>query len=424
MKISNILTGVLSICILAVLLGFVSTQPVKLPSIEGACTSLLLDNDGQALFATNYDNLNTEGILFVNPRGVAKYGWEAGTTGKYPHWIAKYGSLTFNLAGPQVPWAGMNEAGLTISTMWLGETRDPIPDERPPLLASFWVQYQLDTSATLEEVIANDARVRIHGAVDHYLVCDRTGDCAAVEFLQGKTFFHRTSQASVSVLTNNLYLDSVSAWQTEQLRGNALERFGMAAERAAAFEPGDASSAVAYAFETLDLVSGQATGGTPTQWSIIFDMHQLQVYFKTNRIPQIRSVDFSNLDFNCGKPLQILDINAPLTGEVSDDLGPLSFRSNLARTIAFLEQWGESDLELSNFEVEVLERGVSSFACRPAAAFYQDARTQIIPPLAGWVALALLHRYWPIVAGIGAGGIVLVAWRMRARSRNQQDKAK
>ncbi|NIV31091.1 MAG: hypothetical protein GWN58_16835, partial [Anaerolineae bacterium] len=88
------------------------------------------------------------------------------------------------LAGIQLAWAGMNEAGLAISTMWLGETRSPAPDERPPLASPLWIQYQLDTCATVEEVMANDARVRIADAVDHYLVCDRSGACAAVEFLE------------------------------------------------------------------------------------------------------------------------------------------------------------------------------------------------------------------------------------------------
>jgi penicillin V acylase-like amidase (Ntn superfamily) len=64
----------------------------------------------------------------------------------------------------------MTEAGLVISTMWLGEARNPAPAVRPPLVSPLWVQYPLDTSATVEEEMANDARVRIVDTVDHYLV--------------------------------------------------------------------------------------------------------------------------------------------------------------------------------------------------------------------------------------------------------------
>ena len=102
-------------------------------------------------------------MLFVNKRGVTKSGWEAGTTGQYALWTAEYGSLTFSLAGIQMAWAGMNEAGLMISTMGLEETSDPTPDARPPLMTPLWVQYQLDTCATLQDVMANDARVRRRG---------------------------------------------------------------------------------------------------------------------------------------------------------------------------------------------------------------------------------------------------------------------
>jgi hypothetical protein len=65
------------------------------------------------VFGTNYDNQIWPGLLLVNQRDVAKTGWEAGSDGKYAHWTARYGSVTFVLAGVQMAWAGMNEAGLT-----------------------------------------------------------------------------------------------------------------------------------------------------------------------------------------------------------------------------------------------------------------------------------------------------------------------
>jgi len=187
---ANVLSALLLLVTLLALAGWGTPAQVRSSTIEGACTSFCLDNSGHAVFGTNYDNETWEGLLFVNKRGVTKTGWEAGTSGKYARWTAGYGSVTFNLAGVQMAWAGMNEAGLVISTMWLRDTYDPPPDERPPLISPLWVQYQLDTCATLEEVMANDARVRIADTGDHYLICDRSADCAAVEFLAGRTVFH------------------------------------------------------------------------------------------------------------------------------------------------------------------------------------------------------------------------------------------
>jgi choloylglycine hydrolase len=401
---------------LLALAGWGAPAPVRRSTVEGACTSFCLDNGGHAVYGTNYDNEIWEGLLFVNKRGVTKTGWEAGTSGRYARWTAEYGSVTFNLAGVQMAWAGVNEAGLTISTMWLGGTRSPAPDERPPLVSPLWVQYQLDTCATLEEVMANDARVRIADTVDHYLVCDRSGACAAVEFLEGETVFHTGDAMPVRTLTNHAYLKAVGAWQAGRLQdNNSLERFGIAADRVTDFQPGDAPSAVAYAFETLDRASGQATGGTPTQWSIVFDTENLRVHFRTSRNPQVRSVDFAKLDFACGTPVEMLDVHAPLAGNISHKLGRYTFGANLQHTLNFLEKWGGT--ELSPLEVEVLERGVASFPCERPAAPYQEERKLMVAPLVGWTALALLHRLWLVGVAVGFGVAALVVWRVQARGR-------
>jgi penicillin V acylase-like amidase (Ntn superfamily) len=382
------------------------------PPVDPACTSFYLDNGDQAVFGTNYDNQIWEGLLFVNPRGVTKSGWEAGTSGKYARWTSEYGSVTFNLAGTQMVWAGMNEAGLTISTMWLGETENPEPDERPPLVSALWIQYQLDTCATIAEVMANKDRVRIADTVDHYLVCDHSGACMAVEFLEGKTVFHTGEAMPVKTLTNHAYQKAVQAWQAQRLRGdNSLERFGIAADRVTGFQPGEAQQAVDYAFEILDRTSGQATGGSPTQWSIVFDPQNLRVHFRTSRNPQVRSLDFAKLNFDCGSPVQMLDVHAPLSGDISDKLGQFTFAANLQHTLNFLNKW--ENMQLSALEVEVLERGLASFPCDRTATAYQEESTRLVPPLVGWVALALLYRFWPVGIILVLGLVALGVWRVR-----------
>lgn len=388
---------------------------VEETSSEGACTSFCLDNDGHAVFGTNYDNQIWPGLLFVNKRGVVKKGWEAGSDGKYAHWTARYGSVTFVLAGVQMAWAGMNEAGLAISTMWLGETEMPGPDERPPLVSPLWVQYQLDTCATIEEVMDNDARVRVVDGVDHYLVCDRSGACAAVEFLEGRTVFHTGSDLPVEALTNNAYEKSLAAWWTGRLQGNALERFGLAADGVTAFRPGDDASAVAYAFDLLERASGQATGGSPTQWSIVFDLENRRVHWRTSRYRELRSVDLDRLDFTCDTPVEMLDVHAPLSGDVSDRLDTFRFAENLEYTQRFLREWG--NIEISSLEVEVLERGLASFSCKMEAIDGQEEKTRLLSPLVGWAALALLHRLWPLglAAGLVTGAVI--AWRVQVRRR-------
>ena len=42
-----------------------------------------------------------------------------------------------------------------------------------------------------DELIATDRTARIKDTVDHYLVCDASGDAAVIEFLDGKMVIHR-----------------------------------------------------------------------------------------------------------------------------------------------------------------------------------------------------------------------------------------
>ena len=75
-----------------------------------ACTSFCLDTPDGPFYAMNLDLMTGEGHVFVNRRGIAKEGYRTSTTGETAKWLAKYGSVTFNLVGRELPWGGMNEA--------------------------------------------------------------------------------------------------------------------------------------------------------------------------------------------------------------------------------------------------------------------------------------------------------------------------
>lgn len=209
----------------------VSRQTI-LANPNWACTSFCLDNGDHCVFGTNMDHGTFQvGQVYVNKRHVLKTAWESSTSGEYARWISQYGSVTFNIIGSQLVWGGMNEAGLMISTMSLVETGGPAPDERPPLTAPFWVQFQLDNASTVDEVIANDALVRVTDAYDHYLVCDRTGDCAVIEFLDGEMVIYTGPTLPTQALANSTYQDSLAALED----GNywRIEAFGVILDGAA-----------------------------------------------------------------------------------------------------------------------------------------------------------------------------------------------
>ena len=296
------------------------------PTDVHGCTAFCLNNAGYGLFGTNLDSGMYEGLLYVNKRNVSKTGGEKNTAGEYARWTSKYGSITFNMVGYQLPWGGMNEAGLMISTLALYESQTPTPDERFPLISPLWLQYQLDNYSTVAEVIASESLVRIAmdapQKVDQFLVCDQSGDCATIEFLEGKMVYYTGKTLPVAALTNNIYEESVRAWRAGKLTGDSLIRFGAAADRVTGFQAMKSERAVEYAFDTLT----QASHPFLTVWSIVFDPENLRVYFRTKWHNEIRYVDFSKLDFSCGAPAQMLDIHEKLSGDVSADLLPYSHK--------------------------------------------------------------------------------------------------
>ncbi len=171
-----------------------------------ACTTFCLQDDNDLAFGRNYDWHLDHGLVIVNKRNVAKRALLLDPGDKPAKWVSKYGSVTFNQYGRELPCGGMNEAGLVLETMWLTGAKYPDRDGRPAVMA--WVQYQLDTCSTIEEVIASDKQVRVTSITPmplHFFGCDRQGNTATFEFLGGELVCHTGESLPVKVLTNDTY---------------------------------------------------------------------------------------------------------------------------------------------------------------------------------------------------------------------------
>ena len=280
------------------------------------CSSIALMNKRSLIFATNYDNDFWPGQIFINQRNVRKSSWEAGTTGRSASWTSRYGSVTITCVGYQLPWAGMNEAGLVFSTMALAETRVAVPDEQPPLSGPFWWQYMLDTCVSVEEVLAAAKNVRMTDTNDHYLVCDRSGNCAVIEFLGGRMVVHKDESLPVKALTNWDYAACLAHWKAKgEPPANpyhSLNRFSRLAERLEQFKEGGADAASSYAFGLL-----QSVAASNTRWSLVFDTGGRIFHLRTDKNRRLRSIDLNKIDFSCGRPAKMLDAHAELEGEIT-----------------------------------------------------------------------------------------------------------
>lgn len=290
-----------------------------------ACTTFCLVGKGEVLFGGNYDWNIGDGLIFTNKRGVAKTA-QVGDSPKPARWVSKYGSVTFNQYGRENPTGGMNEMGLVVQLMWLDDTEYPKDDARPTLGTQEWIQYLLDTSATVAQAIRNAEGVRIVSEVKlHYLVSDKTGTTASIEFLNGKLVAHSGTQLKVSTLTNNTYDESLNYAKTTPIEkartDGSFDRFARAAHRTKQFErqPKTQQEAVNYAFDILSDVKQKGYNSTTskTQWSIVYDQKRSKIYFRTLQNPQIRSIDTKAFEYVCGTPVKMFDVNVKESGDVT-----------------------------------------------------------------------------------------------------------
>jgi len=326
--------------------------------ISFSCTSFVLKADKTLLFGSNYDNDIWPGLLYVNKKNVKKAGWEPGTTGEIAQWVSKYGSVTFNTAGYQLAWAGMNEKGLVMSTMALGETKNPEPDERSPLVSSLWMQYIFDTCATVDELIATDKIVRIKDTVDHYLVCDASGNAAVIEFLDGKMVVHRQESLPIKALANTVYSKCVSEWREGTFKDNNTPKSRMARveEKLSDFDPNGKIPPAAYAFEILDDVSSPPY----TRWSIVFDIKSRTIRFKTYKNRHERSIDLKKIDYGCETPAMMMNVHADLKGDITGAFKEIDREYSLHHLLRFIK---ESEIGMPEEQVKMVFNLLVNFPC-------------------------------------------------------------
>ncbi|MFZ1307511.1 MAG: linear amide C-N hydrolase, partial [Ferruginibacter sp.] len=214
------------------------------------------------------------------------------------------------------------EKGLVVEMMWLDGTVYPGGDPRPSVDVLQWIQYQLDNAATIDEVIASDTKLRItrKSTPLHYLVADAGGNVASIEFLEGVMVVHRDKDLPFPVLTNDTYASSVETAkplvgkEEVTLENNSLDRFVKACSMVKKFNETNMDvPGTDFAFSILDKVSQ----GNFTKWSIVYDISNKKIQFKTDANKTIKTVSFSAFDFACIKPYKMFNMNQDGTGDVS-----------------------------------------------------------------------------------------------------------
>lgn len=264
---------------------------------SNSCTTFVIQNDNSLVFGRNLDWVSDNGLIVVNKRNVQKSSLIFPPE-KTTKWTSKYGSVTFNQFGKEFPFGGINEKGLVVEIM-LVEGNYPSVDNRTALNELQWVQYQLDNASSIDEVIASDQFIRI-SKIDqniHFLVCDNSGNVAVIEFDKKGMIIYRGDDLPIPVLENDSYSQSLA-----KMHANVKCRFKTASEMIEQYQAAPKSSVIDYSFTILDKV---ALDGS---WSIVYDIKNMEIHFKTASDKTIRKIRFNDFDFNCSEMSKLYDL--------------------------------------------------------------------------------------------------------------------
>lgn len=320
-----------------------------------ACTSFFLHKGDQMIMGRNYDFDFGDGWMIVNPKGLQK------TAVPYPNevsakWTAKYGSIIFSQVGREGPTEGMNEAGLVIACLMQEGSQYPAKDNRPMTDELQWMQYQLDNFSAVQEVIASDKSVRITNKAYtklHYMVADVSGNFAVIEFLNGKMVAHLNDYRTKGFICNDTFEKSASDMQKYKTYGGALTDLTKYNQ----FNPEEAvsigSSGIAkyngenleeFGFEVLENV--RALEGWKTnkpqygsQWSVIYDLKNKSIAFKTRENRTIKRIQLSDFSFDCSTEIRLKKLNELEQNVKPGDLITLTRDLNLQIMIGFCDKW-------------------------------------------------------------------------------------
>jgi choloylglycine hydrolase len=340
-----------------------------------ACSTFVLRDGQDVLYGKNFDFFMNGGYVMTNRRGVCKTAL-VDPSQTPVRWVSKYGSLTFNQVGQEFPYGGMNEAGLVVENMWLRTSRYPAPDGRPAISELQWIQYQLDNCASVVEVLASDSRIRIESSSRpiHFLVADRSGAMAAIEFLDGTMVVHSGSDLGVSALTNSTYDESLAFLALHEGFGGkkrivssheSLDRFATIAAMLRDHRALREKRAVRRAFEILDAVAQ----GDETVWSVVYDLARMRIMFKSVVNKNVRTVRTSEFDFDCAAPSRALAVDAPGHGNVDRHSERYTTELNRALVRSTFARYREAKfVDLPESDQEYLAGYPGTFECRSAAS--------------------------------------------------------
>ena len=92
---------------------------------------------------------------------------------------------------------------------------------------------------------------------------------------------------------------------------NSIERFVKAADMVANYPGEDIEPLIPYSFSILDSVRNN------TQWQIVYDIKNLQIYYRTESLKSIRILRLKDFDYTNTKRIKTISINDDPVGNTN-----------------------------------------------------------------------------------------------------------
>jgi choloylglycine hydrolase len=299
-----------------------------------ACSTFSYSEQGHSFVGKSYDWDKEQGVLHVNKRGVKKSALQVFPTDRPLTWTAKYGSLTLNQYGRELPNAGINEAGLVVEVMVLGGAKFPAPDEKLTVNESQWVQYMLDMAGSANDVAVLTRQARLSKILIplHYMACDPSGACIAVEPIDGEMVITDLSERGNKVMTNDSFENGMKYLKGFEGFGGSrpiptskgsLDRFVIASDHIKRANSLTSQDGVKFGFEGIERVASAAT-----KWRVVYDLDARSIYFATQSETNVKKANLSEFDFNCRTAVKVYDMAARSSGDVSSKFTDYSSKDN------------------------------------------------------------------------------------------------
>ena len=233
------------------------------PGSAWACTVFAaLNPSANALLGRSFDWCNRQTLLMFTdpPDGYASVSLVDVSYLGFPRDNPSWADRRALLEAPYLPFDGMNERGLAVGMMAVSHAQDSDSPQKVTISSLHAIRLVLDYAADVDEAISllQGYTIDFGSPPIHYLLGDRSGHSAVIEYLDGEMTVLRNDQPW-QVSTN-----FILAQERPVGAGSPCWRYNRAYSR---LEQSQGAISSAEAMSLLEDVS-QAN----TMWSVVYDM--------------------------------------------------------------------------------------------------------------------------------------------------------